>query len=258
MRYNRRKNRVMAGTFNPNWMADPRYDDMIIFTCNGKDHKRIHDALYDYLYSGNMSGKFGSIGSGYGEVDVWLTDKTTVDDVEDLIQFMQENGAYITEYYLKKLRKRFGSVDASARMPRRRSIRATSGSRTCGRRRAIKASVADVDYEYMRFTRDLATDLDNEHPYFELSSRGVIPDDDVVASYEIIPFCNGHAGHDFDDCLVIDVASNGEITAYCKGNGDIVAQGDSFDAISSNCYNWLKETLIMMYEDMYEDMYGEY
>ena len=145
MKLNRKKNRVTAGTWNPNWMADPAYDDMIVFKCRGNEHKRIHDALSEYLYQGSAAGKFGSIGSGYGEVDVWLTDKTTIDDVEDLIQFMQDNGAYITDYYFKKLRERFGVVDASSRVSRRRRITASTSDMEFQRFIDEVADTATVD-----------------------------------------------------------------------------------------------------------------
>lgn len=136
---------MTAGTWNPNWMADPAYDDMIVFKCRGNEHKRIHDALSEYLYQGSAAGKFGSIGSGYGEVDVWLTDKTTIDDVEDLIQFMQDNGAYITDYYFKKLRERFGVVDASSRVSRRRRITASTSDMKFQRFIDEVADTATVD-----------------------------------------------------------------------------------------------------------------
>lgn len=105
------------------WRDDPKYDDMIVFNCRGGNERAIADAMSDYLTSGNGRGKFGSFGSQHGGLSVWMTNRTDLDDVEDLIDFMQSNGAYTTEYDIKKIRRRFG-VSAS-RGVRKRSIKAS-------------------------------------------------------------------------------------------------------------------------------------
>ena len=113
-----------------------------------------------------------------------------------------------------------------------------------------------TDRDFMRFLRELETDLqNNESEYITLGSYGRAADADGGSLYEIIPQINGQRGDDFLDVLMIDVDPSGIITAYCKGNDDVVAEGYSFNQISSNCYNWLKETLIMMYEEMPDDFY---
>lgn len=119
------------------------------------------------------------------------------------------------------------------------------------RSRRITASMNQTDRDFMRFLRELETDLqNNESEYITLRAGGSVTDADGGSLYEIIPQINGQRGDDFLDVLMIDVDPSGIITAYCKGNDDVVAEGYSFNQISFNCYNWLKETLIQMYEEL--------
>ena len=125
-----------------------------------------------------------------------------------------------------------------------------TASSSIGRRR-ITASTSrkDVIEEFRRFIDDLQYDLqDNENRNFEL--KGSYIDDDGEMSFEIEPRIYGEGGDPLDTLTIDYDYTTGNITAYCAENDDVVADGRSFRDIRSNCYNWLKETLIMMYEDM--------
>ena len=115
----------------------------------------------------------------------------------------------------------------------------------------IKASTSrrDAINEFRRFIDDLQYDLqDNENSNFEL--KGSYMDGDGEMSFEIEPRVYGEGGDPLDTLTIDYDYTTGNITAYCAENDDVVAEGRSFRDIRFNCYNWLKETLIMMYEDM--------
>lgn len=125
------------------------------------------------------------------------------------------------------------------------------------RRRTINASVDRVARDFMRFLRELETDLqNNESEYITLGANEISPSVEGGHTYEIIPYYNGYQGDDWDDVLMIDTEPSGEIVAYeNRDNNYVVAQGYSFRDIRFNCYNWLKETLIDIYDNIpdYED-----
>lgn len=165
------------------------------------------------------------------------------------------NEALSRIYDLFKSTVQFGKWTAVKSSKYNHFARKVNASKRTGKR-SIMAGVDRVDRDFMRFLRELETDLqNNESEYITLGAYDVSPSVEGGHTYEIMPYYNGYQGHDFYDVIMIDTEPSGEITAYSKDNGDVIAQGYSFNDIRFNCYNWLKETLIDIYENIpdYED-----
>lgn len=113
--------RAVKSAFNPNWRDE--YPDQIEIMIPANDDA-VRDEIIDYVWS---TGKFGSTGSEFGSVTVMLTDATTADDVQGLIDFVYENGAAVSQYYAKRLNGRFNTnFFASTRIGKRRIMAAES------------------------------------------------------------------------------------------------------------------------------------
>ena len=123
------------------------------------------------------------------------------------------------------------------------------------RKRPIKASSSTIRTDFQKFVGDLEADLqDNERALSDCAGlNGSFMSDGDGAIFDITPTCYGVLADDLDTLRIEYDKRTGRYTAYCAGNDDIVAEGYSFNDISFDCYIWLKETLIQMYEELDAD-----
>lgn len=127
------------------------------------------------------------------------------------------------------------------------------------RSRRITASMSDTFRKDMIdnfrwFIDDLQDDLqDNEADYFTLKGSYIDGDDGI--QFEIEPHIYGEGGDPLDTMTIDYDYTTDSLTAYCEANDDVIAEGAFFSDIRSDCYNWLKETLITMYEEIPDDFY---
>lgn len=95
-------------------VCKPQYYDQeleqfeISFITHGKDGQ---DEIRDYVDSRRDTGIFGSIGSEYNNISVWVNtediDDTFVNEVEDLIDFAQDRGARLNVKCFNELKDLF-------------------------------------------------------------------------------------------------------------------------------------------------------
>lgn len=127
-----------------------------------------------------------------------------------------------------------------------------TASSSIGRRR-ITASTSDMKSEFMRFTKELEEDIQDNNPAIGDNIMLVcdyVGDRQATAIAYITPLYNGIRADDIDTLVI---KYNGlpypNYVAYCMGNGDIIAQGESLRDISFDCYYWLHETVVAIWEE---------
>lgn len=93
-RCNRKRNAKIKESNNRHKYYDPELDQFeLFFMTRGTDG---HDEIRDYVNSHRDTGIFGSIGSEYGNISIWVNtniiDDDFINEVEDLIIFAQDLG----------------------------------------------------------------------------------------------------------------------------------------------------------------------
>lgn len=128
--------------------------------------------------------------------------------------------------------------------------RVMAARRIC--KRSIKASASSIRTEFQRFIGELEADLQDNDRVLSNCARlqGSFMSDSGGGIFDITPTCYGVLADDLDTLRIEYDSKTGEYTAYCAGNDDVVSTGTSFNDIRFDCYIWLKDTLIQMYEEL--------
>lgn len=210
---------------------------------DGSNEDDLRKFLTDSGFSKSSSKRFMKPTGGYEIMEMWdMYDAKELESGDYWVRFTYDkNGVYdieVIEVQDDFTGKRIQEYDVEA------------STRT--RKRSIKASASSIRTEFQKFISELEADIqDNERDLSNCTRlQGSYMSDSDGGIFDITPVCYGVYADDLDTLCIEYDSKTGEYTAYCAGNDDVVTTGTSFNDIQFDCYIWLKDTLIQMYEEI--------